>query len=134
MPDLRQMPPEPGGLFTPPDTLPNRQDSPQAKETAFAGILARESLPHNGTPTSIDASKRAEGVAGEQREIVFSLIALAGSNGLTRAEIISATGLRENSVNPRVWELMNAGRIAGLGRRDGRQVLVVSEGNNGAGQ
>lgn len=88
--------------------------------------------PHNGTPTSIDA---ADGLvdASTLRATVLEAIR-AATNGLTREELEGVTGLSGNTVRPRVWELMRAGRITESGRRpsaSGRAaaVLVVNGAN-----
>lgn len=82
--------------------------------------------PHNGTPTSIDA---ADGLVDPStlRATVLEAIRRA-PNGLTREELEGVTGLSGNTVRPRVWELMRAGRITACGCRrtaSGRAAVVL---------
>jgi DNA-binding Lrp family transcriptional regulator len=82
--------------------------------------------PHNGTPTSIDAAEAIHD-ASTLRATVLAAIE-AAPNGLTREELEKATGLSGNTVRPRVWELLRAGRITACGCRptaSGRAAAVL---------
>jgi hypothetical protein len=64
--------------------------------------------PHNRTPTSREAAKAAVAGAGDQRAVVLAALRKLGT--ATRDELQEATGLPQQSVGPRVWELLgNAG-------------------------
>lgn len=67
-----------------------------------------------GTPYAIWAMLRP---AARQRLKVMEAILLAGSNGVTDAEIEVATGLRAQSVSPRRSELCEVKLVVDSGRR-----------------
>jgi Fic family protein len=58
------------------------------------------------------------------RERILAYVA-SRATGATRAEIVRATGIKENTVNPRVNELLNAEALTEIGVRGDRGVLVV---------
>lgn len=59
------------------------------------------------------------------RERVFDYIA-SRKTPVTRAEIVRATGIKENTVNPRVVELLNDLQIIEVGVRGDRTTLAVA--------
>jgi len=80
--------------------------------------------PHNGTLTSIKAAERVWPHIGGMKRVILDKLA-ARPNGLTRSEIVAATGLKENTVNGRCSELITMGMAYEDGERDGRKVLRV---------
>jgi hypothetical protein len=66
--------------------------------------------------------------AGVQRAKVMEVIALAGSQGATDAEVELETGFRAQSVSPRRGELVTLGVIVDSGQRrrtpSGRSAIV----------
>jgi hypothetical protein len=82
--------------------------------------------PHNGTLTSIKAAERVwPHVSGMKRTILDKLT--GRPNGLTRSEIVAATGISENSVNGRCRELVEMGMVYEDGERDGRKIVRLAE-------
>jgi predicted ArsR family transcriptional regulator len=69
-------------------------------------------LVHNHTATSLAAADSMKGSAALLRERIAVAIKYAGYAGLTRDEITDKTGIRPNTVRPRVLELLAEGRIA----------------------
>lgn len=69
-------------------------------------------LPHNGTPTS-KAAAEAKGNAATERELVYR--ALAQAVEATREELETLTRLSGNSLRPRIYELVKAGRVEETG-------------------
>lgn len=66
-------------------------------------------------------------MTAKQQEQVFNAID-AAPLGLTRAELQEVTGLEGNSVQPRVLELIKAGRVVEAGTRrtkHGRKAAVL---------
>lgn len=58
-------------------------------------------------------------------ERVLSYVNRRPKSGATRAEIARGTGLPENTVNPRVRELVLTGEVVEQGTRDGRAVVYA---------
>ncbi len=88
-----------------------------------------DTAPHNQTSTSIAAAHELTD-AVTLRERVYDAIAAAPA-GLTREELERVTGLSGNTVRPRVWELVRAGRITTCGTRpttSGRRAAVLIAG------
>lgn len=90
---------------------------PAAPPPARAGVLVRSHIrhikgptpaPHNGTSTSRAAAHvvEATGKATTDRARVLECIKQAGERGITRADIGAQTGLRGDTVRPRVYELL----------------------------
>ena len=103
-------------LFAPPPRPTQRRTT-----DAYSGHA-----PTNGSPTSQSAASRIEPKRPSLREVVFLAVVQAGEAGLTRLEIAQQTGIKENTVNARCAELINAGRIRepkGY-ERDTRGILV----------
>jgi Fic family protein len=103
-----------------------REREKATREIQSALFAPLEPLPpHNGTPTSIKAAERVwPHIRGMKRLILDKLA--ARPNGLTRSEIVAATGLKENSVNGRCTELVEMGMAYEDGERDGRKVLRIA--------
>ena len=77
-------------------------------------------LPSNGTAESDMAADRATRSASRQRSQVLAYIVQQGEYGATRDEISDGLGLDDNSVRPRVWELLGNGGHPALIRRSGQ--------------
>jgi DNA-binding NarL/FixJ family response regulator len=79
-----------------------------------------------GSATSLRAAESIEPVRMTQREKVRLFVMASGAVGATRKEIAFALGMSENSVRPRVKELlsMRAVMVSGQPPRDGCEVLV----------
>ena len=60
---------------------------------------------------------RRNGRATALREQILALLTAAGDTGLTRVELHLALSEQENSIRPRVWELMRAGLVRQTDRR-----------------
>lgn len=75
--------------------------------------------------TSKEAARAAEAVSPTQRQLVHSLIALAGERGLTDEEIQTASDLNPSTERPRRVELVEAGLVVDSGR-----VRKTSSGRN----
>lgn len=82
----------------------------------------------NGSKTSAAAAEAIKPHAPRARDIVQHFIDSRGADGATRSEIAAGTGLKENTVNGRVNELLRAEPdplAYEMGRkRDGRAVVV----------
>lgn len=78
--------------------------------------------------TSKAAAQAAESVSPTQRQLVHSLIALAGERGLTDEEIQTASDLNPSTERPRRVELVDAGFVMDSGRTrktsSGRNAVV----------
>jgi hypothetical protein len=61
-----------------------------------------------GSATSEAAARRIEPTRLSKRELVYAYILSRGDAGATRPEIAEALNMSENTVRPRVCELMNA--------------------------
>jgi DNA-directed RNA polymerase specialized sigma24 family protein len=85
-----------------------------------------DTIAHNHTPTSIAAANRIRACAENMRETVLHAVEQAGKNGLTRDEVANVTGLKANTVRPRVCELIARAKLTEQGKRDGCKVLVAS--------
>lgn len=84
---------------------------------------------HNGTTNSIEASARvAPAVSAQQARIVAAIL----YNGpMTRSELANYTGMKENSVNGRAFELCrdqpgHTPLLVGVGTRGGRELLDLT--------
>jgi hypothetical protein len=90
------------------------------------------SLPFSERSTSLEAAESVRECAGTLRAKVFEEIAEAGRGGLTNDQIQERTGMLEQTLNPRVYELRAAGLIMRSGERrptrSGRNahVLIVN--------
>lgn len=79
-----------------------------------------------GSTTSRRAADLILPRVGTLRRRVYDVIASTGRSGATRTEIAETASLSENTVRPRVLELIAAKLIAETSRqRAGRSVLVV---------
>ena len=94
-----------------------------------------ESAPHNGTETSKAAAKSIVPVMNMQQRQIFEAIQSA-TFGLTREEVAKKTGLRDNSIRPRIVELIGLGLIEERGERAGESLrfakvlwAVIPKGN-----
>lgn len=87
-------------------------------------VLPEPLPPHNHTRTSIKAAERVWPHIGGMKRAILDRLA-AAPDGLTRSEIVAATGLKENTVNGRASELITMGMAYEDGERDGRKVLRV---------
>ncbi len=78
--------------------------------------------PHNGTETSREAAAKIVGkVEIDRQRILDSLVAYGPQ---TRDELHRSTGIPENTINPRVFELVEKLGLAHIaGKRDGRSVV-----------
>jgi hypothetical protein len=69
--------------------------------------VVRDTAPHvAGSRTSKKAAEAIEPRRPVQRERVLTFLLSCGAHGCTRPELALGTGLSENSVRPRVLELM----------------------------
>lgn len=66
--------------------------------------------------TSMAAARGAEKIAPTQRQLVHSVIALAGTRGLTDEEMQAATEMNPSTQRPRRVELVTAGVVVDSGR------------------
>jgi len=78
--------------------------------------------PHNGTETSRAAAALVAPTWGDRKGKVMAALADC-QEGMTRAELVPATGMKENSVNSCVHSLLKYGEIVEAGERDGRHIL-----------
>ena len=62
-------------------------------------------------PTSLAAAEVAQHSAQADRAKIFTAIFAAGIHGLTREEIEDKTGIKGNTVRPRVCDLIKQGLI-----------------------
>jgi hypothetical protein len=67
--------------------------------------------PHCGVDTSIAAADSVAEHTPNLRAIVLQAIVAKGTHGATRDELAAELGYIINTILPRVWELMKAGRI-----------------------
>lgn len=88
-------------------------------------VLPEPLPPHNHTITSIKAAERVWPHIGGMKRVILDRLA-AAPDGLTRSEIVAATGLKENTVNGRCSELITMAMAYEDGERDGRKVLRVA--------
>lgn len=63
-----------------------------------------------GSATSKAAAVKVRKKKPSQRDLIHAKLVEAGPNGMTRKEIASALGYSENTVRPRVLELIADGR------------------------
>lgn len=74
-----------------------------------------EGLPYvEGSSTSQRAAQAAQADAASQRELVFALTSARDAAGHTRQELVKATGLKNETICPRVRELLRDGRLIEL--------------------
>ncbi len=78
--------------------------------------------PHNGTETSKAAAALVAPTWGVRKIKVMEAL-VDCQEGMTRAELVPATGMKENSVNSCVHSLLRHGEIVEAGERDGRHIL-----------
>ena len=78
--------------------------------------------PHNGTETSRAAAALVAPTWGVRKIKVMEAL-VDCQDGMTRAELVPATGMKENSVNSCVHSLLRYGEIVEAGERDGRHIL-----------
>lgn len=71
--------------------------------------------PHNGTPTSVEASNSLSKVAGTIRDNVFTHI--KSSSGKTCYEIETEMALSHQTASARIWELRLDGLLKDSGER-----------------
>lgn len=71
----------------------------------------RGRAPHNKTETSEAAAVEIEPQRGTLQFEVWRFVARCGDHGATRPEIASGTGISENTVRPRVSELLALGPL-----------------------
>lgn len=79
--------------------------------------LRPEQLPHNGTPTSIEAAKRAAPNAPSDAERIAEYIHQQGANGATCDECEVTLGLSHQVSSARIRGLQIKQRIMDLGER-----------------
>lgn len=100
---------------------------PTAPLPARPGVLVRSHIrhvrgsspvPHNGTETSRAAAQAvtAAGTDTTQKGRILALLLASKVEGMTRAEIAKASGIRESTVCARVSQLMRDGKAVELGR------------------
>jgi hypothetical protein len=80
-----------------PDT--SRLDAERAKKAAAQMDGLPLLAPHNGTETSKAAARELTQAERQERKDRIVAALLASPAGLTREELVVATGLKENSVN-----------------------------------
>lgn len=97
-----------------PDVAPNAKvrverapRPPRPARTAYLG----GTVPSVRTATSEAAAARVEPKRPSQRQRVLAFVAGRGGAGATRPEIAATTGLSENTVRPRVCELLADAQI-----------------------
>lgn len=78
--------------------------------------------PHNGTTTSKVAAALVAPSWGVRKVKVMEAIVDA-EEGMTRLELVAATGLAENSINSCVRSLLDHGELVEAGERNGRHIL-----------
>lgn len=78
--------------------------------------------PHNGTATSKAAAALVAPSWGVRKVKVMEAIVDA-EEGMTRLELVAATGLAENSINSCVRSLLDHGELVESGERNGRHIL-----------
>ncbi len=82
----------------------------------------------NASPTLHSAAESIDRVRPTIQDAVYMALSLAGPLGLTRIELATRTGISENTVRPRVRELLKAGLIVEAGTRpspSGRQAGIL---------
>lgn len=95
----------------------------------------RPTLPYRGVAPRVPGSATSEAAAARiepqrlsKRAVVLAYITSRGADGATRKEIARGTGLSENTVRPRVCELINGGAIRALdAEREGCAVLAAAD-------
>jgi DNA-directed RNA polymerase specialized sigma24 family protein len=90
---------------------------------ATGDLFAPVPPPHNGTDTSRDAARRVAPQSAAMRAQVYDAICLAGASGVTRSDIAGAIGMKKDTVNARVSELLTRGLVKVVGKRDGEGLL-----------
>ena len=79
--------------------------------------LRPDQLPHNGTPTSIEAAQRASSHAQSDAERIAEFISQRGEIGATTDECEVALGLSHQTASARMRSLQIKQRIMDLGER-----------------
>lgn len=74
--------------------------------------------------TSIEAAERITPDAATLRGLVFGFIRGRGQEGATREEISIALEMSENTVRPRVWELLGAKQFPKLIQVNGKRKVL----------
>jgi hypothetical protein len=140
----QQWPPDASPILdaSPPDPGPPPNDAAPSANGAHAKAImnctnhTRPLVPVRLLPpslwdapaTSHEAAASMIDAAGVQRAKVMEVIALAGSQGATDAEVELETGFRAQSVSPRRGELVTLGVIVDSGQRrrtpSGRSAIV----------
>ena len=96
---------------------------PVATDTATGDLFAPTPPPHNGTETSKAAARRIAPHVSAMRAQVYDAICMAGPAGSTRSDIANAAGIKKDTVNARVSELLTRGLVKQIGKRDGEGLL-----------
>jgi hypothetical protein len=65
----------------------------------------------NHQDTAVAAAHKIKPHTGTQRTLVYKTLLAVYPEGLTDQEIIEITGIRQQSENPRRWELVKKGRV-----------------------
>ena len=92
-------------------------------DTATGDLFAPTPPPHNGTETSKAAAKKVAPHVSAMRAQVYDAICMAGPAGATRSDIANNTGIKKDTVNARVSELLTRGLVKQIGKRDGEGLL-----------
>lgn len=95
-----------------------------AQDTATGDLFAPPPPPpHNGTETSREAARKIAPKAASLRAVVYDAICMAGAAGATRSEIANSTGIKKDTANARVSELLSRTLVKQIGKRDGEGLL-----------
>lgn len=95
---------------------------------ATGDLFAPVPPPRNGTETSREAARHVAPQSAAMRAQVYDVICAAGPSGVTRSEISAATGIKKDTVNARVSELLSKALIKAIGKRDGEGLLYPTGG------
>lgn len=94
-------------------------------------------VPFSDPDTSLRAAVAVKPRVEQYRQRVLEAVqraAVAGRHGLTREELEVRLGMDGNTLQPRVWELVNAGLLVDTGvrrrNRSGRHAAVMGPANN----
>lgn len=88
----------------------------------FAPLGGDDIPPHNGTATSKAASLRVAPTWSARKVKVMEVL-INAEHGMTRADLVTAIPMPENSVNSAVRSLLDHGDLVESGERDGRHIL-----------
>ena len=97
-------------------------------DTATGDLFAPAPPPHNGTETSKAAARKVAPHVSAMRAQVYDAICMAGPGGITRSELAACTGIKKDTVNARVSELLTRGLVKQVGKRDGEGLLYPTGG------